>query len=204
VATISRIDKIIGLFWRISSLWQGSFAKETYNLIDPTNQSHPISRWGVEDRLIVGARTCIYTWTWQHTMSHVCECLCLGMHVCLTNYLSIYLSIYLTNYLSIYLSIYLSFYLSIYLFFYYFMHSRMHTHVYVIWTYIDLSELMTDVSARRGMMLFRVVCLYIRACDRFLTHACEYNVGVIVLHCMHTCMNTHVCMLQAYKYTFPL
>jgi len=27
---------------RISSLLQGSFAKETYNFIDPTNQSHPI------------------------------------------------------------------------------------------------------------------------------------------------------------------
>ena len=44
LATVSRIDKIIGLFCRISSLLQGSFAKETYNLIDPTNQSHPISR----------------------------------------------------------------------------------------------------------------------------------------------------------------
>jgi len=42
VATVSRIDKIIGLFCRISSLSQGSFAKETYNFIDPTSQSHPI------------------------------------------------------------------------------------------------------------------------------------------------------------------
>ena len=32
----------LGLFCRISSLSQGSFAKETYNFIDPTNQSHPI------------------------------------------------------------------------------------------------------------------------------------------------------------------
>ena len=42
VATVSRIDQIIGLFCRISSLLQGSFAKETYDFIDPTNQSHPI------------------------------------------------------------------------------------------------------------------------------------------------------------------
>jgi len=42
VATDSRIDKIIGLFSRIMSLLQGSCTKETYNLIDPTNQSHPI------------------------------------------------------------------------------------------------------------------------------------------------------------------
>ena len=32
VATVSRIDKIIGLFCRILSLLWGSFAKETYNL----------------------------------------------------------------------------------------------------------------------------------------------------------------------------
>jgi len=42
VATVSRIDRITGFFCRISSLLQGSFAKETYNIIDPTNQSHPI------------------------------------------------------------------------------------------------------------------------------------------------------------------
>ena len=35
-------SKIIGLFCRISSLLYGSFAKETYTLIDPINQSHPI------------------------------------------------------------------------------------------------------------------------------------------------------------------
>jgi len=43
VATVSRIDKLIGLFCRILSLLQGSFAKGAFNLIDPTNQSHPIS-----------------------------------------------------------------------------------------------------------------------------------------------------------------
>ena len=43
VATISRLLKSIGLFCRISSVWKGSFAKETYNLKEPTNRSHPIS-----------------------------------------------------------------------------------------------------------------------------------------------------------------
>ena len=42
VATVSRIDKIIGLFCRMASLLYVSFAKETYNFIDPTNCSHPI------------------------------------------------------------------------------------------------------------------------------------------------------------------
>ena len=43
VATVSRIDRIIGLFCKILSLLQGSFAKETYNNIDPTSRSHFIS-----------------------------------------------------------------------------------------------------------------------------------------------------------------
>ena len=42
VATISRLLKILGLFCRISSLLQGSFAKETYHFKEPTNRSHPI------------------------------------------------------------------------------------------------------------------------------------------------------------------
>ena len=42
VATVSRIDKIIGLFCTMLSLLWDSFAKETYNFIDPTNCSHPI------------------------------------------------------------------------------------------------------------------------------------------------------------------
>jgi len=45
VARVSRIDKIIGIFCRISSLLWGSFAKETYNFIDPTNRSHPIYKY---------------------------------------------------------------------------------------------------------------------------------------------------------------
>ena len=44
VATISRLLTIIELFCRISSLLQGSFAKETYNFKEPTNCSHPIQR----------------------------------------------------------------------------------------------------------------------------------------------------------------
>jgi len=43
VATIGSVLKIICLFCRISSLLWGSFAKETYDLKEPTNRSHPIS-----------------------------------------------------------------------------------------------------------------------------------------------------------------
>jgi len=42
VATIGRLLKMTGLFCRILSLLQGSFAKETYNFKEPTNCSHPI------------------------------------------------------------------------------------------------------------------------------------------------------------------
>jgi len=42
VALISRIDKIIGRFCKRALLKRQYSAKETYNLIDPTNRSHPI------------------------------------------------------------------------------------------------------------------------------------------------------------------
>ena len=42
LATISRLLKIAGLFCRIQSLLQGSFAEETYNLKEPTNRDYPI------------------------------------------------------------------------------------------------------------------------------------------------------------------
>jgi len=42
VAAMSRLIKIAGLFCRISSRLRVSFAKETYNFMEPTNRSHPI------------------------------------------------------------------------------------------------------------------------------------------------------------------
>jgi len=42
VASVSRIDKIIGLFFKRALQKRRSFAKETYNFIDPTDCSHPI------------------------------------------------------------------------------------------------------------------------------------------------------------------
>jgi len=42
VASISRIDKIIGLFCKRALLKRRYSAKETYNFIDPTDRSHPI------------------------------------------------------------------------------------------------------------------------------------------------------------------
>jgi len=42
VALVSRIDKIIGLFCKRDLLKRRYSVKETYNLIDPTDHSHPI------------------------------------------------------------------------------------------------------------------------------------------------------------------
>jgi len=48
VATVRRIDIIIGLFSRLVSLLSGSFANKTYKFIDPTNRSHPMCNFARE------------------------------------------------------------------------------------------------------------------------------------------------------------
>ena len=44
VASVSRIDKFIGLFCKRALQRRRYSAEETYNLIDPTNRSHAVSR----------------------------------------------------------------------------------------------------------------------------------------------------------------
>ena len=76
VATVSRIDQIIGLFCRIASLLYVSFAKETYNFIDPTNCSHHsclLRNWlyrGMCCRVLqcgsVSRSMCIYIYSLTH------------------------------------------------------------------------------------------------------------------------------------------
>ena len=39
--------KLQVIFFRMQSFLQGSFAKETYNFIDPTNQNHPIAVYSI-------------------------------------------------------------------------------------------------------------------------------------------------------------
>jgi len=56
VATISRIDKITGLFCRLASLLWGSFAKETCKFIDPTNISHHISSSHLTKKFVRSAK----------------------------------------------------------------------------------------------------------------------------------------------------
>jgi len=62
VATISRLLKIIGLFCRISSLLQDSFAKETYQFEEPTDRSHPIWTYIPYEHTCLHTRNHVYMW----------------------------------------------------------------------------------------------------------------------------------------------
>jgi len=64
VATISRLLTIIGIFCRISSLLQGSSAKETCNFKEPTNLSHRISAHHIFD---IPTKTYTYTHVYLYT-----------------------------------------------------------------------------------------------------------------------------------------
>ena len=57
VATSSRLLKTIGLFCRISSLLQGSFANKTYNSKEPTHRSHPMVEVSPEIYFCYGVAT---------------------------------------------------------------------------------------------------------------------------------------------------
>ena len=77
VATIKRLFKIIVLFCRIQSLLQGFFAKETYNLKEPTNRSHPVA-----SIVRVFWQTCVAVCCSVNT-DCVCVCVCVGVCLCL-------------------------------------------------------------------------------------------------------------------------
>ena len=93
VATVSRIDLNICLFCRILSLLLGSFAKETYNLIDPTNQSHPITA------LLGSSKTIV------HSVLHCVVCF---MYISMCMYIYMFIDIQTCMYvcMSVYVNMY--------------------------------------------------------------------------------------------------
>jgi len=141
VATVRRIDKIIGLSCRISSLVQGSFAKETYNLIDPTNRSHPMSVFLSPSIIIV-----------------------ISIHVITTIYIYIYIYIYFI-YIYIYIYIYI-FYIYIYIYIYisyYYIYIYICICIHCIYTYILYIHLYTHPFS---IMMSKISVLYSCAkCD---------------------------------------
>jgi len=66
VATISRFLLIIGLFCRIQALLSGSFAKENFNLKEPTNHIHPMYGY-----MHICMHTYIYTRKYMYIQTHI-------------------------------------------------------------------------------------------------------------------------------------
>jgi len=78
VAMISRLLKNIGLFCKISSFLEGSFAKENHNFQEPTNHSHPIFIKTnptviccTADDVVMKLRTGHVFYTWIHVLTHL-------------------------------------------------------------------------------------------------------------------------------------
>jgi len=80
---------IIGLFSRKSSLLLGSFARETCNFIEFTNQSHPIGRHETHSRCVYDVHTChafihvicihethLYMWNVHMWLIRICDMMC--------------------------------------------------------------------------------------------------------------------------------
>jgi len=66
VALVSRIDKIIGLFCKRALQMRQYSGKETYNFIDPTDRSHPISVLCAILRYLVYMYICICLYMYIH------------------------------------------------------------------------------------------------------------------------------------------
>jgi len=100
VASVSRIDKIIGLFCKRALEKRRYSAKETYNLIDPTDRSHPIAHNPMQrDRANTFKHTYIYTYIY--------------MYIYIRIYVQIYMHIYVYIYIYIYIYVYVYLYIYI-------------------------------------------------------------------------------------------
>ena len=89
VATLTKIDKIIGLFCRMLSLLQGSFAKETYNWIErmwyaytTRTHAHPSNIWGGVSFECIYTHTHTYITTYIHTHTHTQVRVCVWVREC--------------------------------------------------------------------------------------------------------------------------
>ena len=81
VAMISRLLKIIGLVCKRALIKRRYSAIETYNLIDPTDRSHPIYLLVASDavgRVHVYMRVCVCVCVYVR----VCVCVCACVYVC--------------------------------------------------------------------------------------------------------------------------
>jgi len=104
VATNSRLLKIIGLFCRIWSLLQGSFAKETFPFKEPTNRRHLLYYMYLLVLCQRPARShieCAYISTHTHSHTHV-PCV-KKREMCMYMYIYTYLFICIYTYICMYM-----------------------------------------------------------------------------------------------------
>jgi len=175
VATISRLLKSIDLFCRISSLLQGSFAKETYNLKEPTNRSHPISTLPWPWHLPSQCQLCEFPYVYmfiQHTWY-----ICIHIHIyhfCKFPYVYIYSYVH-----DVYISLFM--YLCIYI----------HT---ILDRCINLANV-SFVSFHMCIYLFNIHDIYI-----YIYHFVSFHRYIFI----HTCMIYIYLSLCVYLYIYTL
>ena len=74
VALVSRIDGIIGLFCKRALQTRQYSAEETYNLIDPTDRSHPIAVAHTQSHLHIFLHTYLHHTYIQHSNFRILIC----------------------------------------------------------------------------------------------------------------------------------
>jgi len=103
---VSRIDQIIGLFCRISSLLQGSFAKETYDLIEYSQHlccmyvnMYMCIEMCIYIYIVIYIQISIHTYTWSLYSQYLTR-MCFNMYMCIE--ICIYVSRYIHTFLHTY------------------------------------------------------------------------------------------------------
>jgi len=164
VATVSRVDKNIGLFCRISSLLYGSFAKETCNFIDSTNQSHPIAAH------LCNHHPDAHVHTRTHTHTRICTCTNTrtikrrkqavehlarsrkmpASNVDIDSAIYVYMYVYMNIYY-VYICTYIYVYICIYIYIYIYMYAYMYLYTYA------LSQKIKEMDIGNTTVL---VCIY--------------------------------------------
>jgi len=108
VATISRLLKMTGLFYRILSLLWVSFAKETYHFKESTNRSHPIHLSYIRHETVISPDLPNRLFICKRRRGRGSFSLYIYTFICIfILYIYIYIYIYTYIYIYIYICIYI-------------------------------------------------------------------------------------------------
>jgi len=182
----SRLLKMIGLFCRIWSLLQGSFAKEAYNFKEPTNRSHVESLWQDQDdnqsivsslglfcdgpwkreqwdwnaRLKKWCSKCNrlhHTWTLPRFVKFTLKNLTIYIHIRIYIYtIYIYIYIHICIYAYIYIQIYVCWQICIYIYIY------KYTNAYQMYHILTLPSLVKFTPKNLYIYTYIYIHIYIR------------------------------------------